>query len=80
MTAKLREECDHAEGLSAQNIPLNTVRLSYHLVLIKANSMRGGSLVINEFFLRGESLDAVDDSLRETACISKQIFISEQFC
>ena len=76
MTAKLREECDHAEGLSAQDIPLDTVRLSYHLVLIKANSMRGGGLVINEFFLRGKSLDAVECPKCKKSC--KNLYILKQ--
>ena len=67
MTAKLREECDHAEGLSTQNIPLDTVWLPYYLVLIKANNRRSGGLVMNELFLRGKSFDTVNYSLRETA-------------
>lgn len=79
MTTKLREELDHAKGLSADNIPWHTVRLADDLVLIKANDVRGSSLVINEFFLGGKRLDTVEHSLREATMISQQVFISEQF-
>ena len=55
------------------------MRLADDLVLIKANDVRGSSLVINEFFLGGKRLDTVEHSLREATMISQQVFISEQF-
>ena len=80
VTAKLIEELEHTELVSSKDIARNTahkVGLAYDLVLVEANDMRGRGSVINEFFLGGKCLNTVNDSLRETASISQQIFISQ---